>query len=128
MSVKGQVGGDHYKKLKLEPFEVTLANFGYDGLAASVFTEVQKYMQREKGDHIENLNKAKHCIDIQIELYQREQKEQSDTPVKFKEKWSDHYGPPVNFGDNLWEALMEEYPEQREQPSYGYMYGPVFNK
>lgn len=66
-----QVGGGHYKDQGIQPFELTYANFGYKGVAASVYTKVNKYLTRNKDDHLKNLRKAEHCIQIQIELYQR---------------------------------------------------------
>ena len=64
-----QVAGDHYKKQGLQPFEITFANFGYKGVQAAVYTKVNKYLTREKGDHRENVEKAIHCLQIQLELY-----------------------------------------------------------
>ena len=62
-----QVGGDHYKSQRVEPLVLTYLNFGYEGLRASVYTKVNKYMTRDKGQHIENLEKAAHCLEILIE-------------------------------------------------------------
>jgi len=66
-SLDRQVGGDHYKNQGVEPLELTYLNFGYEGLRASVYTKVNKYMTRDKGQHIENLEKAAHCLEILIE-------------------------------------------------------------
>jgi len=62
-----QVGGDHYKSQRVEPLVLTYLNFGYEGLRASVYTKVNKYMTRDKGQHIENLEKAAHCLEVLIE-------------------------------------------------------------
>ena len=70
-----QVGGDHYKTLGIQPLEITFLNYGYEGLLASVYTKVNKYITRKKGDHIENLMKARHCIDIAIQKAQEERDE-----------------------------------------------------
>ena len=64
-----QVAGDHYKSLALQPFEITFANFGYEGVRAAVYTKVNKYLTREKGVHRENLEKAIHCLEIQLDLH-----------------------------------------------------------
>jgi hypothetical protein len=58
-----QVGGDHYKKYKIQPMEYSLAN----GLNAAQHTAV-KYITRymDKGTPIEDLEKAKHTIDLLI--------------------------------------------------------------
>jgi hypothetical protein len=71
-----QVGGNHYKDQGLQPFEITYANFGYEGIRASVYTKVNKYLTRAKGDHKENLEKAIHCLQIQLELLDRSKKKQ----------------------------------------------------
>ena len=63
-----QVAGDHYKSLALQPFEITFANFGYQGVQAAAYTKVNKYLTREKGKHRENLEKAIHCLQIQLEF------------------------------------------------------------
>ena len=64
-----QVGGEHYKNQELQPFEITFANFGYEGVRAAVYTKVLKYLTREKGIHRENLEKAIHCLQIQLDLH-----------------------------------------------------------
>jgi len=66
-----QVGGTHYKEQGLEPVEVTYENFGYYGVRAALYTKVNKYLTRNKGNHIEDLEKAKHCIELQIEFAKR---------------------------------------------------------
>jgi|GEM_PF-1707452 Protein of unknwon function (DUF3310). len=61
-----QVGGDHYKKYKIQPMEYSMAN----GLDACQHTAI-KYITRfrDKGG-IADLEKAKHCIDMLIEFEQ----------------------------------------------------------
>ena len=70
-----QVGGGHYKDQGLQPFEITYANFGYAGIRAAVYTKVNKYLTRNKDDHEENLRKARHCIDVQLEFLERSNNE-----------------------------------------------------
>lgn len=62
-----QVGGDHYKKYKIQPMEYSMAN----GLDACQHTAI-KYITRfrDKGG-IADLEKAKHCIDLLIEFEQK---------------------------------------------------------
>lgn len=62
-----QVGGDHYKKYKIQPMEYSMAN----GLDACQHTAI-KYITRfrDKGG-IADLEKAKHCIDLLIEFERR---------------------------------------------------------
>jgi len=67
-ALNSQVAGDHYKNQGLQPFEITFANFGYVGVQAAVYTKVLKYLTRAKGSHKDNLEKAIHCLQIQLEL------------------------------------------------------------
>jgi len=59
-----QIGGEHYKKLKIQPMEYSMAN----GLDACQHTAI-KYITRfrDKGG-ITDLQKAKHCIDMLIDF------------------------------------------------------------
>lgn len=59
-----QVGGGHYKGMKIQPMEYSMAN----GLDACQHTAI-KYISRfrQKGG-IQDLEKAKHCIDMLIEF------------------------------------------------------------
>jgi len=68
-----QVGGDHYTSMGIQPLEATYLNFGLQGLKASVYTKVLKYF-RSKGNELEDLEKARHCIDILIEKVKQENK------------------------------------------------------
>lgn len=58
-----QVGGDHYKKMKIQPIKYILENgLGY------CEANVVKYISRWKDKNgIEDLRKARHYIDILIE-------------------------------------------------------------
>jgi|TARA_R110000744_G_scaffold80963_1_gene159105 hypothetical protein len=67
-----QIGGDHYKNQGIQPLEATLANYGYIGLEAAVSTKVNKYISRNKGDKVENLQKAVHVLQILIEAAEKE--------------------------------------------------------
>lgn len=69
-----QVGGDHYKKYKIQPMEYSMAN----GLDACQHTAI-KYITRfrDKGG-IADLEKAKHCIDLLIEFECKGQVETTD--------------------------------------------------
>ena len=89
-ALKEQVAGNHYKKLGIQPVEITFANFGYDGIRTAIYTKVNKYLLREKGElkeglkrgtHRENLKKAIHCIEMQIEFLD---KHESDQPTTIK--------------------------------------------
>lgn len=65
-----QVGGGHYKDMKIQPVEYTLANnLGFcEG-------NVIKYISRYKAKNgVEDLEKAKHYIDLLINQIQKEDK------------------------------------------------------
>lgn len=66
-----QVGGQHYKTMKIQPVEFCLAN-KFDFFQKDVI----KYVTRRKGDkakRIEDLNKAKHYLQMYIEAVEKDQ-------------------------------------------------------
>jgi len=69
-----QVGGDHYKNQGIQPLEATFKNFGYEGLRASIYTKVGKYLTREKGTHKQDIEKAIHVLQMQLEFFDRGEK------------------------------------------------------
>ena len=64
-----QIGGDHYTKLAIQPMQYSMEN-GLDALQHTVIKYVTRF--RDKAG-IEDLEKAKHCIDMLIE-HEKEQK------------------------------------------------------
>lgn len=61
-----QIGGDHYTRLKIQPFEFSLAN----NLDACQHTAI-KYIVRKKGDinkRLEDIDKAIHTLRLYREL------------------------------------------------------------
>ena len=64
-----QIGGDHYTKLAIQPMRYSMEN-GLDALQHTVIKYVTRF--RDKAG-IEDLEKAKHCIDMLIE-YEKESK------------------------------------------------------
>ena len=52
-----QVAGNHYKNMAYQT-----ARFGFDVGLESLGTQIAKYLTRDKGSRIENLEKAYHCI------------------------------------------------------------------
>ena len=50
-----QVGGSHYTDQGIQPLEVTYENFGYYGVRAALYTKVNKYLSRNKGNHVQDL-------------------------------------------------------------------------
>jgi hypothetical protein len=63
-----QVGGDHYKKMPIQPMEFSMAN-GLDACQHSVVKYVTRF--RTKGG-LADLEKAKHVLDMLIEFERRE--------------------------------------------------------
>ena len=59
-----QVGGNHYTKLAIQPMQYSMEN-GLDALQHTVIKYVTRF--RDKNG-IEDLEKAKHCIDMLIEF------------------------------------------------------------
>ena len=59
-----QIGGDHYKSLPIQPMEYSMLN-GLDACQHTIIKYVTRF--REKGG-IEDLHKARHCIDMLIEF------------------------------------------------------------
>jgi hypothetical protein len=59
-----QIGGDHYTKLAIQPMQYSMKN-GLDPLQHTIIKYVTSF--RDKAG-IEDLEKAKHCIDMLIEL------------------------------------------------------------
>jgi hypothetical protein len=63
-----QVGGDHYKNLAIQPLEFIVAN-GLDFPSGNVVKYVTRY--KLKGG-LEDLRKARHYLDLLIELKEKE--------------------------------------------------------
>lgn len=59
-----QIGGDHYTKLAIQPMQYSMAN-NLDALQHTIIKYVTRF--RDKNG-IEDLEKAKHCIDMLIEF------------------------------------------------------------
>ena len=64
-----QIGGDHYTKLAIQPMRYSMEN-GLDALQHTVIKYVTRF--RDKNG-IEDLEKARHCLDMLIE-YEKENK------------------------------------------------------
>ncbi len=67
-----QIGGGHYKEMPIQPMEFSMAN-KLDACQHTVIKYVTRF--REKGG-IQDLEKARHVIDMLIEFEQRLEKEQ----------------------------------------------------
>lgn len=69
-----QVGGSHYTDMKIQPLEYTLAVFGYEAFRGAIFTKINKYITRKKDNYLEQLKKARHCLDLLIEETEKKEK------------------------------------------------------
>ncbi len=58
-----QVGGDHYKKLAMQPVEIA-----YLIGATPMWMNICKYITRDKYDMREDYAKAIHCVELEFEL------------------------------------------------------------
>ena len=65
--LREQVGGDHYSKLAIQPVTYINAN-GLSYLQGNVIKYVTRYKDK---NGIEDLQKAKHYIDLLIELEEK---------------------------------------------------------
>lgn len=62
--LKKQIGGDHYKKYKIQPLEFIYYN-KIPALEAAIIKYVVRHKDKNGG---EDLEKAKHLIDMLLEL------------------------------------------------------------
>jgi len=68
-----QVQGNHYKTLKIQPLEYCMAN-NLNACQTHVVKYISRYDKKwkDKKDQIKDLEKAKHVIDMQIELIKKD--------------------------------------------------------
>lgn len=60
---EAQVGGDHYRKHKIQPWDIW-QEYGLNAFEGAII----KYLLRRKGSRLEDLKKARHTLDRLIEL------------------------------------------------------------
>ena len=70
-ALKEQIGGEHYKNFEIQPIEFIHKN-GLSFIQGNIIKYVCRY--KSKGG-IEDLQKAKHCIDLLIEFEEEPEKE-----------------------------------------------------
>ena len=58
-----QIDGRHYTAMKMQPVELAYRLSG-----TPCFCKLAKYLTRDKGDKLVNLNKAKHCVQLEMDL------------------------------------------------------------
>ena len=63
-----QVGGDWYKKLKIQPLDYCMDN-NFNACQAKVIKYISRYNLKHKviKDQVKDLEKGKHCMDMLIE-------------------------------------------------------------
>ena len=64
-----QTGGNHYKNMVIQPAEYAEKN-GLSLLEGNVVKYISRW--KKKGKPLEDLTKAKHCIDLLIEIHEVE--------------------------------------------------------
>lgn len=58
-----QIDGGHYTSMKMQPIELAYRLYG-----TPCFCKLAKYLTRDKGDKLTNLQKARHCITLEQDL------------------------------------------------------------
>lgn len=61
-----QVGGDHYSKLAIQPWDVMREALGHEAFCGFLHGNVIKYVMRDKNDILEDLKKAQHYLSVLI--------------------------------------------------------------
>ena len=103
-----QVGGNHYKNMAYQT-----ARFGYDVELLSLGTQIAKYLTRDKGSRIENLEKAYHCICLD-QQFEKEDTIKDSEPLLYiyykgtDEHFLEKYFSQFPDGDKL-KAIMRQY-------------------
>lgn len=100
-ALKTQVGGDHYKGMAIQPMEYSMAN-GLDACQHTIVKYVSRF--REKGG-IQDLEKARHVLDMLIEL------EQKKVPLAVSIQVHKHADQPAN--DNMTASVGARIPCRR---------------
>ena len=58
-----QIGGDHYHKLKVQPWDFMASCFTYDEFCGFLKGNALKYISRDKNDNLEDVCKAIHYLE-----------------------------------------------------------------
>lgn len=58
-----QVGGNHYQKMPVQPFQFTLPN-GWDGATHTILKYISRHHSVDRAEAIESLRKAIHVVEI----------------------------------------------------------------
>lgn len=63
-ALETQIGGSHYKDMAIQPMTYSMAN-GLDACQHTIIKYVSRFRQK---NGLEDLEKAKHCLDLLIEF------------------------------------------------------------
>ena len=61
------IGSSDYSEMRLQPLEATYLRYGYNGMKAAIHTKVDKYLTRDKGTEVEDIEKSIHCLELLLE-------------------------------------------------------------
>ncbi|WP_180068297.1 DUF3310 domain-containing protein [Acinetobacter sp. YH16038] len=87
-----QVGGSHYKDMVIQPYQFALAN-QLDYCQANVIKYVCRHASK---NGLQDLEKAKHYIDLMIEHYYQNQSSEVPKATLEAEKYQPNYAGPVH--------------------------------
>lgn len=62
-----QVGGDHYRKLSIQPWDFMKAFMTHEQFIGYLLGNVIKYASRNKGDKVEDYRKMQHYVEKLME-------------------------------------------------------------
>lgn len=88
-ALNAQVGGGHYKDMKIQPVEFIHAN-GIGFIEGCVIKYVSRWRAK---DGVDDLRKARHFIDLLIELEERDVTAAEDAPAPSAASTPGAYGP-----------------------------------
>jgi len=66
-----QVGGEHYKNLKVQPWDFMESIFTHEEFTGFLKGCIIKYVSRKKYNSLEDIKKARHCIEKLIEVMEK---------------------------------------------------------
>ena len=68
-----QVGGDHYTKMEIDPLTLIETRYGVQAKRYALLVKIDKYVNRDKGDPVENIDKAIHCCHMLRDTYMKKE-------------------------------------------------------
>ena len=109
-----QIDGQHYKNVKIQPIELA-----YTLGASPAFCKLAKYLSREKGDKKINLQKARHCIQLELDLlnlnmYDRSSEGAYEYNFNSAQKLLTDFSEQFTTSSNFYNALDMMYQGYRE--------------